>query len=998
MLVFWAISLFQSSVLLARSSQDAQKTKPNTADRTKQPVTPSPRTPTPAAQANAATKPEITKPTPSSGAPKARITITGAGFDPKASANTVKFGDSEATPLSATAKTIVTTIPANLKAGKIALTVATTDGRLSNAWPFTVIAAPAKLPGPEITSLSPSSGVPGSEVTITGVGFGTKGSVKFNSVEATISGPWEDKSLTVVVPQGLPAGNAGVTLTTTAGESKSTTFTVVAPVTWYGEVSGDFSPFLDAGRLIPIYVTILSQDFQVIGEAKPPRLSPTDSGKLEIFYTQPDPKAVPAYVLIGTTSPGDHRYPFTPIAKPAGPNPNIVTYQQVIAGDFCLLDKTQCTTGLLTLDGAGNPVTPPRPLPKQINAYVQAADGTSEKATVTSIGRDNVDVSFTSAPGFKPAWLVLEGNSGAHRFVYAPAPPFEESDLVYTGKDLEGICNTGDKDCTETTSGNIDLKPIASNSSATFVAAQKKLLIAHIRAPLGSEPTAILVTNKTNIPPTTIIVRRTVKPGENNELLNVDMSIMDQVTAQRNYGNRIAKRYIAVTLDVKNPTAKKIQFNKSALYFDVDFVEAKEKGLSWTGFFQAMGEVSTIGLYQPSVYKPPFVAARNESDWEKNHQKNNSKDKQPRVARFGLEQNVKQAPENYLSVLGSFDHTTQRTDDKLKGLELFGAVLTTIASGGVVADATGAFKAGTAIFSGSFLPGVRGIVLDTSFINRLRANLVAQTFQETVLVPANGATTTIVLLPRTGILAFTDAEISVMIDRVIDVHLIPEVVTEVTSATTIQKGACKVGYTKDQARDALGEPAGVATNADGTSVFTYPMGAVASASFSAGGSLLSCQPRSLSDQLAQATTLVELSQTLTSLNLTANKITLTDNSIVMTDIAGVSQSYHFDSTGKKTTDYTFLFPKIKAYESQAKSALDTFLEAQAKALNQTISEKIAAQAKQADTDKSTTATYDSPDIQNAKVVVTFDNKPGTAPKASNIKAIMFTGDRPQGIK
>jgi hypothetical protein len=190
----------------------------------------------------------------------------------------------------------------------------------------------------------------------------------------------------------------------------------------------------------------------------------------------------------------------------------------------------------------------------------------------------------------------------------------------------------------------------------------------------------------------------------------------------------------------------------------------------------------------------------------------------------------------------------------------------------------------------------------------------------------------------------------------------------------------------------------VATNADGTSVFTYPTGPVASASFSAGGSLVSCQQRSVSDQLAQATTLVEMNQTLTSLNLTANKITLTDNSVVLTDIPGVSQSYHFDSTGKKATDYTFLFPKIKACEGQAKSALDSFLEAQAKTLNQTRSEQITTEAKQADTEKGTTATYDSPDIENGKVVVTFDNKSGTVPKTSNVKTITFTGDKPQSVK
>src|SRR5579863_534679 len=1005
-------ALFSGSVA-ACPSQVIQNAKSGSAAQPNASPPATPRASTAAKQKG--NKPAITKPTVSSGIAGAPIVITGTGFDPAPAANTVKFGETAATVKSATVTKIVTTIPKTLKSGKTTVTVTTAAGA-GNAWPFTVAVAAAKATGPVIKSLSPPSGPPSSEVKIAGTGFGTKkGTVKFNGVEAALSGnPWTDETLTVIVPPNLPSGAATVTVATSAGESKSILFTVVAPVIWYGVVSGDFSPFISAGHLVPVHTSLLSQDLQVIGEVLSSSLSSTDSGKLQIFYTQADAKAVPAYALIGKTSPGDHLYPFTSIAKPAGTNPNVVTYQQVIAGDFCLLDdKGQCTTGLLTLDN-GKPVATANPRPEKIGAYVQGADGTSVKATVNSIGMDTADVSFTTAAGFNAAWLVLEGDSGAHRFVYAPAPAVQDRNLIYTSKELETICNlkAGKPDCIDTAPRDVELKPVTSDSVATFVAVEKKLLVAHIRAPMGSEPTAILVTNITNSPHTSVIVRRTIKPGENIDLLNVDLSVMDQVTARRNYGNRIAKRYIAVTLDVKNPTSKKVQFNKSAMHFDVDYVEAKEKGPSLPGFFQAVGEASTIGLYQPSVYKPPFVAARNETEAEKTERKNKDyhktrkekkedkaeqKTKPPRVARFGLEQNVKQAPEYYLSVLGSFDYTTQLTDDKLKAVELVGAVLTTIASGGIVADASGAFKAGTSIFSGTFLPSVRGIVLDTSFINRLRMNLVSQTFQETIQVPAHGSATTVVLLPRAGILAFTDAEVPVMIDRVIDVHLIPEVVTEETTPATVEKGACKTGYTKDQTRDALGEPAGVTTNSDGTSVFTYPTGPVLSASFSAAGSLVSCQSRSVGDQLAQATTLVDMNQTLTRLNLTANKITLTDNSVVLTDIPGVSQSYHFDPTGKKTTDYTFLFPKIEAYESQAKSALDSFLEAQAKALSATREQLITTEANAADKDKTTTATYDSPDVQNSKIVITFDNKSGTVQKGSKVKTITFTGDKPQRI-
>jgi len=968
------------SISASHVGQNTQPAEPAPA----QPQSAAAKQTAPTAQQSVPTKPVITGLSVSSGASGSKLTIKGTGFDPKFDADAVKFGETLATATSATGTAISTTVPANVAVGKTSVTVTTSAGT-SNAWPFNVTAAAPKPSGPAITSLSAPSGAPESDLTIAGAGFGvSQGSsnVKFNDIVATVKiNGWTDTAINTVVPTGLAAGSAAVTVTTSAGVSKAMAFTVVVPVTWYGVISGDFSPFINAaGNLVsPLQIAILTQDLQTIGKATSASLSPTDKGKLQMFYTQSDPKAVPAYVLIGTTSPGDHQYPFAPIAKPTGTDPTLVPYEQVISGDFCLPDKDgNCTTGLLKVDGS-----PPDSI-TQITAYVLAADGTPKGAKLNFIGKDSADVSFTAPSGFKPASLALETKAGAHTFAYAPAPPVQITDLVYESDDLETVCdlNAANKpDCINTAAGHLVLKPVASGALVTFVALQK-LLVARVRAPLGLEPTAILVTNTTRN--TSVIVRRTIKPGGNNNLLNVNMTIMDQLTAQRNYGNRIAKRYIVVNLDITNPTTKKVQFNKSAMYFDVDYVESREQGPTLPGFFKSIAEVSTLGLYQPSVYNAPFVAGRKGSVGP------------PRLARFGLEQNVKHSPENYLEVLGSFDYTTQKTDDKLKALELVGSLLSNIATGGLVADTTGAFRAGTSLFSGTFLPGVRALVLDTSFINRLRSNLVAQTLQETIQVPANGSATTKVLLPRAGILAFTDAEIPVIVNRVIDVHLETEVVSEV-SETSVAKGACKIGYAREQTREALGEPTGVVTNADGTSVFTYPTGPVASASFDASGSLVSCQQRSVSDQLAEPTTLVALNAVLTSLNLTANRITLTDGSVVLTDIPGVQQTYHFDAKGNKTTDYTFLFAKIKAYETQPKSALDSFVESQAKTLSPVRSDLVTTETTQADGYTTTTATYDSPDVQNGKIVITFDNQAGTVQKGSNVKTITFTGDKPQSV-
>jgi hypothetical protein len=725
---------------------------------------------------------------------------------------------------------------------------------------------------------------------------------------------------------------------------------------------------------------LLGQDYSIVGEVECLRLS-EDHASLIYTATQ---TADPVYIRLGKKGPPDVLYDFA-VSKPPAKSA-LIAMRQVVAADFCRKGAdSQCTTGLS-----------PGADPKSVitAAYVQAAgDYQFTNATVIAIGEDIVDVEFKAAADFKPAFLVLITHHDAYRFAFNPASPTETVDVIFTSDDLENICNppsagsnTNKPDCDHTEKKDVALQktlPYASGSTISFGVIQDGLLVTTWSGPMGQEPTAVVIANLGTHKST--VARRTLKPGGNNNVLNVDMSIMDQTTAQRNYGNRMAKRYIAVTLDVKNPTAKKVQFNKSALYFDADYVEAVERKQGWwPDFRESVGMGVTLGLYQPSVYQPPFVAVN-----------------PARVARFGLEQNVKQSPVNYLSALGSFDYTTEKTDEKLKAVELIGSVLTNIATGGLVADSSGAFRAGTAVFSGTFLPGVRALVLNTSFINRLRSNLVAQTLQETIQVPAGGSASTIVLLPRTGILAFTDAEVPVMIQRLVDVHLIPEVVSELTE-TPIQKGICKQGYTKAQAREALGEETGLATAADGSSTLTYNKGPIASASFDTKGVLQGCKNRSLSEQLDVATTLAEAVKILTDLSLTSTRIELTDGSTVLVDIPGVQQTYRFDSKGNRTSDYVFLFKDIQAQEGKAKkSDFEIFLEDKAKSL----SADRSSQIKDGDVPKAKGPTdaqfrYSSPDVKNGSLTVTFENatKAKTVGPASVVMRVTFAGDKPKSVQ
>jgi len=85
--------------------------------------------------------------------------------------------------------------------------------------------------GPAITSLSPTVGLVGSSVTITGTGFGaTPDTVTFsgtsNPVVAT-SSSWNDTNITVTVPTGATSGNVLVTVGTAT--SNGVVFTVNVP-------------------------------------------------------------------------------------------------------------------------------------------------------------------------------------------------------------------------------------------------------------------------------------------------------------------------------------------------------------------------------------------------------------------------------------------------------------------------------------------------------------------------------------------------------------------------------------------------------------------------------------------------------------------------------------------------------------------------------------------------------------------------------------------------
>lgn len=165
--------------------------------------------------------PEISGFTPSSGIVGTVVTITGQNFD--AGSVVVKFGTGTATEVTIVSATQITAkVPATGTTGKI--TIETAAGSGLSASNFTVIGAPA------ISSFTPTSGLAGVEVTITGTNFINVNTIKFNSTVVTAGNYtlFSDTQIKAKVPAGAASGK--ISVTTPAGSGTSgTDFTVLLP-------------------------------------------------------------------------------------------------------------------------------------------------------------------------------------------------------------------------------------------------------------------------------------------------------------------------------------------------------------------------------------------------------------------------------------------------------------------------------------------------------------------------------------------------------------------------------------------------------------------------------------------------------------------------------------------------------------------------------------------------------------------------------------------------
>jgi len=164
-----------------------------------------------ASSASFQVKPQVSGFDPSHGAPGDSVTITGTALS---GATAVKFNGTAAIFTVDSWSQITAKVPANATTGTISVTTA--GGTATSVAVFTV--------APRITSFTPTSGPPGTAVTVNGANFTGVTSVQFNLTEASFTFVSATK-ITATVPAGATTGK--ISVTTPAGAvTSATSFTV----------------------------------------------------------------------------------------------------------------------------------------------------------------------------------------------------------------------------------------------------------------------------------------------------------------------------------------------------------------------------------------------------------------------------------------------------------------------------------------------------------------------------------------------------------------------------------------------------------------------------------------------------------------------------------------------------------------------------------------------------------------------------------------------------
>jgi hypothetical protein len=172
-----------------------------------------------AVTATFAKPPSIKSVSPAKGEPGATVTVNGSNLN---GTSEVKLNGESVSFSTNSASRLTFTVPADGTSGAVSVT--TPIGTATSSASFGVV-----VPPPVVTSFSPSAGVVGATVTISGAHLYSATAVTFNGTAAATVTVLSTKALTAVVPPGATTGTIAVTTSGGTQSSKRSFAVIVAP-------------------------------------------------------------------------------------------------------------------------------------------------------------------------------------------------------------------------------------------------------------------------------------------------------------------------------------------------------------------------------------------------------------------------------------------------------------------------------------------------------------------------------------------------------------------------------------------------------------------------------------------------------------------------------------------------------------------------------------------------------------------------------------------------
>ena len=169
-----------------------------------------------------AVAPQVVATSPLAGPVGTQVQISGSGFGTTQGSSTVAFNSASATVMTWSDTLITANVPSAAVTGPVKVTVAGVDSNVNVYF---------NVPPPAVSSISPTSGIVGTQVTINGSGFQTtKGSstVNFGGTLGSVVS-WSDSQIVATVPASASTGPVLVTVNR-VGSNSDVLFTMPNPI------------------------------------------------------------------------------------------------------------------------------------------------------------------------------------------------------------------------------------------------------------------------------------------------------------------------------------------------------------------------------------------------------------------------------------------------------------------------------------------------------------------------------------------------------------------------------------------------------------------------------------------------------------------------------------------------------------------------------------------------------------------------------------------------